>query len=191
MPGRTRSVSHPIALLVAVGTTAVLLAGCGTAEPNATPASAPSSPSPTYDAEELAVYREAVRRVEDFEARNQPILAAGRATRQAKELYRETLRDWESSYAQLVANERDGIRIARAPVVLGTEATSIQSFQDDAATVVLARCTDQSHLGTTLAGEPLPAVHAEPVIQEVVVRRYENRTWRIGEFTTTDRPCTG
>ena len=190
MPGRTRSVRHRVALLAAVGIT-VLLAGCETATPEPTSTSAPAATSPSYDDEELAVYREAVRRVEDFEARNQPILAAGRATRQAKELYRETLRDWRSSYAELRANQRDGIRIARAPVVLGTEATSIQSFQDDAATVVLARCTDQSDLGTTKDGAPLPAVHPEPVIQEVVVRRYENRTWRIGERTTTDRPCSG
>lgn len=187
----SRDVCHPTALLAAVGITALLLAGCTAAGPDSTAMPAPSSPSPSYDAEELAVYREAVRRVEDFEARNQPILAAGRATRKAKELYRETLRDWQSSYAQLRANERDGIRIARAPVVLSTEATSIQSFQDDAATVVLARCTDQSDLGATRDGEPLPAVDEGPVIQEVVVRRYENRTWRIGEFTTTDRPCTG
>ena len=69
--------------------------------------------------------------------------------------------------------------------------TSIQAFQDSAAHVVLERCTDQSDLGVTKDGEPVPPEHEEPVVQEAEVRRYENLTWRIVSLTTTDRPCDG
>ncbi len=180
-------------VIVAVLTAVALLTGCGGSEsPSpAVPTSAAPEEQRTYDEEERAVYREAVRRVDEFEARNQPILAAGQATRQAREFYRDTLLRWRSSYEQLQSYEREGIRVARRPGVISTRATSIKSFQDDAAEVVLRRCTDQSDLGMSRAGVPLPAVHAEPVIQEVVVYRAENRTWLIGPFTTTDKPCAG
>jgi hypothetical protein len=137
------------------------------------------------------LFREAVRRVEAFEAANQPILAAGTATPQAKDFYQRRLRMWEPSYQLLQRYEREGIKVAHRPVVLGTEPGSIKSFQDDAAEIVLRRCTDQSGLGMTRNGSAVPAEHEEPVIQEVVVVRYENRTWRIGSFTTTDERCSG
>jgi len=74
--------------------------------------------------------------------------------------------------------------ITRRPVVLSTTAESIKSFQDNAAEVVLVRCTDQSDLGMTQDGLPVPVLHDEPVVQRVVVRRSENHTWRIGQITT-------
>lgn len=184
---------HLIVVVVAAIAAATLLAGCQRSEPPGRSGRTPAPPtqSASYNREERALYREALRRVEAFEARNQPLLAAGQATRQAKELYQRSLREWQSSYALLRSYDRDGITVAHRPVVLNTQVVAIESFQDDAAEVTLARCTDQSDLGMTRDGEPLPAVHAEPVIQEVVVYRYENRTWRIGEFVTTDRPCAG
>jgi len=172
---------------------ASMLAGCQAAEPAGSSVRTPaaSEPSPTYDEEELAVFREAVRRVDRFEARNQPILAAGKATQQAKAFYRDTLLKWRSSYEQLRSYEQEGIKIAHRPEVISTAPTSIKSFQDNAAEVVLRRCTDLSDLQMTRAGVLLPAVHEEPVIQEVVVYRSENRTWSIGPFKTTDTPCSG
>jgi len=178
---------------VSLTTTLLLLAGCLQSDPPdtaGTPAVTPAGDAP-YNREERAVYREAVRQLEDYEARNQRFLAAGRATRAAKAFYQDRSRAWEESYAQLQEYERQGIRIARAPVVIRTEPASIKSYQDNAAEVVLSRCTDQSDLGMTQDGALLPPVHEEPVIQEVVVHRYENRTWLIGTFTTTDRPCGG
>ena len=178
-------------LTVAVITAVTAIAGCQGSEPAGSSVSTPTASErhTPYDEEELAVYREAVRRVDNFEARNQPILAAGKATKEAKAFYQHTLLKWRSSFEQLQSYEEQGIKIARRPVVLSTTATSIKSFQDNAAEVVLRRCTDQSHLQMTRAGVPLPAVHEEPVIQEVVVYRSENRTWRIGPFKTTDTPC--
>lgn len=177
--------------VMAAGAALLLLAACqGSERPSPTvPTAAATGPTRTYDEEELAVYRRAVRRVEDFEVENQRILAAGKATEEARRFYQHRLRTWRSSYALLQSYERRGIRIARRPVVISTTATSIKSFQDNAAEVVLARCTDQSDLGMTRNGVPLPAAHDEPVIQEVTVYRSENRTWTIGPFTTTDRPC--
>lgn len=180
-----------VLLTAALMSAATCVAGCQASEqPDPTVPTAPASEqNGTYNKDELAVYREAVRRVEGFEARNQPILAAGKATRQARKFYRDTLFMWQLSWEQLQRYELEGIRIARRPAVISTEATSIKSFQDNAAEVILSRCTDQSDLGMTRAGVPLPAVHDGPVIQVVVVNRYENRTWRLGPFETTDRPC--
>ena len=166
------------------------LTGCGGPERPQTGGTASAAPSP-YDAEERAIRREALRRLERFETGNAPILAAGRATAEAKRFYRDHVRDWQTAFAQLEEQERAGIRIARRPVVLSTRVTSIKSYQDNAAEVVLERCTDQSDLGMTEGGVPVPAVHDEPVLQRVVVHRYENRTWRIGAVETTGRPCSG
>src|SRR5919107_5549321 len=109
-------------LLVTVAALAATsaLTGChgsgGTDSGVATPESPESSPD--YTADERALYRRAVRLVEHFDARNQSILAAGRATREAKEFYQRHLRDWRPTYALLRRYERDGITIARSPVVL-------------------------------------------------------------------------
>ena len=177
--------------MVALVAALLLLAGCSRSEP---PDAAGTTPVPSpgagpWDQRERAVYREAIRELEKYEARNQRFLAAGKATRAAKRFYQQHLRDWESSYAQLQQYEREGIRIARAPVVLSSEPVFIQAFQDNAADVVVLRCTDQSDLGMTQDGTPLPAVHEQPVVQEVDVRRYENLVWRIGTFETTGSPC--
>lgn len=94
--------------------------------------------------------------------------------REERALYREAVRRVEA-FEQRRA-EREGIPVARRPVVLSTEAGSIQSFQDDAAEIVLRRCVDEPDDGG-------------PLVQEVDVVRYENRTWRIRSFTTTDEPC--
>ena len=126
--------------LTAVVLGVAVLSSCGASEESA-PAPVtvtPPGPNSTYDAEELAVYREAVRRVAAFEARHE----------------------------------------AEALEVLSTGTSSIMSFQDNAAEVVLVRCVVMSE-------------DDDPVVQEVVVERYENLTWRIGEFTTTEQPCDG
>jgi hypothetical protein len=135
------------------------------------------------------VYREAVRRLEDFDTGNQRFLAEGRATPAAKAFYQRHLRDWEPAFAELERHEREHVRVARAPVVLSTEPASVLSFQDNAAHVVLTRCTDWSDLGITRDGERLPAVDEQPVTQEVEIRRYEDLSWRIVRLTTTGRPC--
>jgi hypothetical protein len=177
--------------VVAVAAILLLLAGCSPSEPQdavETRRLPPPGAGP-WDQRELAVYREALRQLRAYEARHQRFLAAGKATRAAKVFYQDRLVDWESTYAQLQQNEREGIRIARGPVVISSEPVSIKAFQDNAADVVVHRCTDQSDLGMTQGGEPLPAVHEQPVVQEVDVRRSENLTWRIGTINTTDRPC--
>jgi hypothetical protein len=166
------------------------LTGCGGSGRPEASGTASAAPSP-YDAEERAIRREALRRLERFETGNARILAVGRATTEAKRFYRDHLRDWQTAFAQLEEHERAGIRIARRPVVLSTRVTSLESFQDNAAEVVLERCTDQSDVGMTRGGVPVPAVHDEPVLQRVVVHRYENRTWRVGAVETTGRLCSG
>jgi hypothetical protein len=89
----------------------------------------------------------------------------------------------------LEEHERATTRSARRPAVLSTRVTSIKSYQDNAAAAALERCVDQSDVGMARGGVPVPGVHDEPVLQRVVVVRYENRTWRIGSIDTTDRPC--
>jgi hypothetical protein len=179
------------ATVTAVITTLALLTGCLQSGPQDATATRPF-PSPgsgPWDRRDMAVYREAMVRLERYEMRHQRFLAAGKATRAAKVFYQHRLRDWETSFSRLRLNEAEGIRIARAPVVISTEPYSIQSFQDGAADVVVLRCLDQSELGVTKNGDPLEVVHGQPVLQKVDIRRYENRTWRIGTFETTDTSC--
>jgi hypothetical protein len=179
--------------VVLAAAAAVLLVGCqGSTGPRSSVASpAVTQPTRPYTADERALYREAVRRVESFDAANQPILARGKATREAKRLYQRRFYYWRPTFRQLRRYEREGIRVARAPVVLSIEPTSIKDFPDSAGEVILRRCIDQSDLGMTRHGRPLPAEHEEPVIQEVVVSRSENGTWRIDASSTTGEPCTG
>ena len=99
----------------------------------------------------------------------------GPYNREERALYREAVRRVEAHERRRFV--REGVPDARRPVVLSTEAGSIQSFQDDAAHILLRRCIDAAEHG--------------PVVQEVFVVRYENRTWRIRSFATTDEPCSG
>jgi hypothetical protein len=189
MAGR-RTLAEAGAAAVAV----LMLAACqGSSGPSPSSVASPTLTRATtpFTADERALYREAVRRVESFDAANQPILAAGRATREAKELYQRRLWKWRAAFAELRRSEREGIRVARAPVVLSTEAASVKDFPDSAAEIILRRCTDRSDLGVTQHGTPVPAEHDEPVIQEVVVSRSENGTWRIDSSTVTDEACSG
>ena len=178
----------------------VLLVGCGNSSdtpqnPSAPPKSTTTTPPPAweskYTAKELAVYREAVKRVEAYEAKSQPIYAAGKATKAAKELFQDNLLSWQSEWAQLQSYEKKRIKIARGPVALSTEAKSIKLLKGDAASVELTRCTDQTDLGGTMNSEPLANAYDEPVIQEVDVYRYSDGRWRIGVFKTLETTCTG
>ena len=90
-------------------------------------------------------------------------------TQEERALYREAVR-------RLARSEAGS---PRAPVVLRTRAVSVKSFQDDAAEIVLERCVE------------VRSGAAGPVLQQVTVHRRENRTWRIGDVTTTDEPCSG
>lgn len=184
-----------------LGTAAILstalIAGCngsdGPPKPTSSPSGSPTSAAPEweskYNDEELAVYREAVQRVEAFDAKAQPIYAAGKATKAAKELLQDNLLSWQAEFRLLERYERQSIKIARRPVVLSTEAKSIKLLKDDEASVELNRCTDQSDLGGTMNGEPLANANDEPVIQEVDVYRYSDGRWRIGVFKTLDKTC--
>ena len=44
---------------------------------------------------DLVIYREAVQPVEAHEAKSQPIYAAGKATKAAKELFQDNLQSWQ------------------------------------------------------------------------------------------------
>lgn len=176
------------------------LVGCGNSSdtpqhPSTPPKSTTTTPPPAweskYTAEQLAIYREAVQRVEAFEAKSRPIYASGKATKPAKELFQDNLLSWQTEWAQLQSYEKKGIKIARGPAVLSTEAKSIQPLKDNAASVELKRCTDQTDLGGSMNGEPLANAYDKPVIQEVDVYRYSDGRWRIGVFKTLETTCTG
>jgi hypothetical protein len=176
---------------LAAAVTSVVLVACDGPEPSRPTDPVPAAPQdpPSYDEEERAVYRQALRRVRAFEAANQEVLAVGRASPRAKRLYQDNLRSWRPSYRLLQANQRDGIRVQHGPAVLGVRATSIKSFQDNAAEVVLLRCIDRSAVRMTRRGVPVPSVRSPPVAQQVVVYRSENRTWTIQYLPVGDRTC--
>lgn len=186
--------------LVMVFVTLAIVAGCG-GSPDTPPA--PSTPSTSatsstsaewkseYSDEELAIYREAVQRVAAYELKSQPIWAAGKATESAKEFFQENLLSWQATWLQLRSYDKRNIQVARRPEVLSTKAKSIKLLEDGAVSVVLTRCTDQTNLGGTLDGEPVPEAYDKPVIQEVDVYRYSDGRWRIGVFKTLEKTCTG
>ena len=101
-----------------------------------------------------------------------PPTSVGPLTQEERALYREAVR-------RLAEHDP-------ATVVHRTTLTSIKSFQDDAAEIVLSRCVDDP-AAEEAAGTPSP----RSVVQTVVVERHENRTWRIGPVTTTGEPCSG
>jgi hypothetical protein len=142
-----------------------------------------------YSEEELAAYREAVQRVDAFDAKTQPIWAAGEATRVAKELLQDNLLTWRKSWAELEMFDKRGIRITRGLTVLWSRPKSITLVGDGTAEIRIVRCTDQSDLGATINGEPLPAAYTEPVIQTVDVYRYPDGRWRIGAYGNLDKRC--
>ena len=178
----------------------LVLVGCGNSSDapprsSAPPKSTTTTPPPAWEskyiAKELAVYREAVQRVEAYEAKSQPIYAAGKATKAAKEMFQDNLLSWQSEWAQLQSYEKKRIKIARGPVALSSGAKSIKLLKGGAASVELTRCTDQTDLGGTMNGEPLANTHDEPVIQEIDAYRYSDGRWRIGVFKTLETTCTG
>jgi hypothetical protein len=142
-----------------------------------------------YSEQELAAYREAVQRVEAFDAKVRPIWAAGEATRAARELLQDNLLTWRTSWAQLQTAEERRIKIARGPKVLWTRPATVRFLDGGAVEVKLVRCTDQSDLGATMNGEPLSEASTEPVIQKVDVYRYRDGRWRIGIVSTLDKTC--
>jgi hypothetical protein len=178
---------------VAVAAVTALVFGCQERAGLEREAIVPVTPSQEgpYTQEEWALYREAVERLERFERENQRFLAAGEANPEAESFYRDHLRDWEQDYALLKTYEHDRIRIKRRPVVLSSEPASIRTFRDGAADIVVSRCIDASDREMTQDGLLVPWEHDEPVLQEVAVHRYENRSWVIGTVKTTDEPCLG
>lgn len=191
---------HPrvLRLSAAAALLSAALAGCNESEPPATSPSA-STPSPTatstweseFSAEELAIYREAVARANAYERTAQAFFAAGEATREAKEFFQDHLMTWQTRWADLESYAEQGIKIARAPKVLSSQATSVDLLAKGAADVNIVRCVDASDLGGTIKGEPLPESTTEPVTQNVDVHKLPDGSWRIGEFETTEQPCDG
>lgn len=194
--GRPRTSTTRLLVTVAV-LSAALAAGCngsdGPPKPTNSPSGSPTSAAPEweskYNDKELAVYREAVQRVEAYEAKTQPIWAEGKASKAAKELFQDNLLAWQPTFAQLQSFEKQGIKVARRPEPLSTEAKSIKLLKGNEASVELTRCTDQTDLGGTMNGEPLANANDEPVIQEVDVYRYSDGRWRIGVFKTLEKTC--
>jgi hypothetical protein len=85
--------------------------------------------------------------------------------------------------------DKKGIKITRGLTVLWTKPKSVTLVRDGAAEVRIVRCTDQSDLGATINGEPLPAAYRKPVIQTVDVYRYPDGHWRIGAYGNLDKRC--
>lgn len=185
-------------VVTAAVSAAVVLTGCD--GPSASPSPtlmpsasatmvAPPSWEADFDAAELEFYREAEQLAGAYEAKAQPIWAAGKATQAAKELFQDNLLTWRTAWARLEQLERQGIQIARAPRVLSSQAEGVTLLSDDAGEAKILRCVDATDLGGTVNGEPLQEGTTKPVRQHVTAARDTSGSWRFSDFITTDETC--
>lgn len=188
------------ALLTSAGFAAVLVSGCSDSEeaspaPPLPSATASTSQSDTWEAgfsaKELIAYRDAADHANAYEKQAQAYFAAGEATEEAKEFFQDNLMTWQVRWADLESYERQGIKIARSPKVLSSQAKSVKLLPNGAVDVTIRRCVDATDLGGAIKGTPLPESTDEPVIQNVDVHKFPDGKWRIGAFETTEKPCDG
>jgi hypothetical protein len=196
--GAPRARTHLSVVVITALLGSATLAGCEGSDVGPSPTATQSSPVPTaespawerkYDDVELEFYREAIQRADAYETKAQPMWAAGKATQAAKELFQDNLLTWRVAWARLNTYEKQGIKIARAPKVLSSEADSIKLLRGVAGETKILRCVDATDLGGTINGEPLQEGTNEPVVQRITAVRDDAGAWRFSDFDTTDKSC--
>lgn len=192
--GRWCAVRSSLTAIVAV----LALAGCDGSDspPVPTNSASPTRPTTTiagweskYSAGELEFFQQAVQRADSYEVKAQPMWAAGKATQEAKELFQDNLMTWRVAWTRLKSYEAQGIRIARAPKVLSSEAESVKLLGGAAGETKILRCVDATDLGGTINGDPLQEGTKGPVVQHITAVRDVSGAWLFSDFDTTDKPC--
>jgi hypothetical protein len=209
---------HTVALVgvCALGLIASACGGDGPADPVPTSSPSPSTvdgssatPTPSlptsdpdawrsdFTSAQLDAYDAALARWDAYEARSEPIWAAGRATPAAESLFKEFFPSpiWNDQLEQLRIYERYQVRIAGTPTVLWSRARSIGRA---GSAVEIVQCVDYASTTTTQNGDPTEPIRSRktPVAREISLSRPKGFDWLIYGINATpgnggkkDRPC--
>lgn len=186
-----------VKFVVAAAVTVSAVAACQSAGPKAAPTGTPSATEATtsatawrgeYNAEELALYDEAVQRVAVYQQKEAAIFSRGKYTKAAEEFFQDNLLSWRLLVQRLKQFESANVKFERPPKVLSSTAKSINV--SDGGVVELRQCVDLSDQGATQDGAPTsPLFGGHPVIQASDVNKYPDGRWRIGVINVTDELC--
>lgn len=186
-------------------TLAAALTACGDTarepEPEATDSTTAAEPSPTpteaawqaqYSAKQLKGYETALQRWQSYLNRSEAIWAAGKATPQAEDLFKEFFPDpiWRSVYAQLMTYEQVEVTTEGQAEVYSSKATEIS---EDGRSVTIEQCVNYSAAVTTQRGEVVAGEMwgTQPRIRRVHLSKPEGYGWLIYELddaTSKKRP---
>lgn len=116
-----------------------------------------------YTDKQLATYEDALARWTEYETKSEAIYAAGKATAEAEELFKEYYPSpvWESKFQALQAYERGNVRTDGLPTVRWSKATKVT---ENSATI--RQCVDYTSVQTTQDGKRLDAP-AEPQVRDI------------------------
>lgn len=153
----------------------------------ASPSPPPTSSSPTPDAEawradfsaaQLKAYDAALARWDSYEARSEPIWAAGRATPAAERLFKEFFPHpvWNEYWEQLKGYDAIDVWVAGTPEVLWSKALSVSTSRTS---VEIRQCVDYSPVVRTQAGEPISRPEPKPQTRTILLNRPEGYDWLI------------
>lgn len=154
--------------------------------PKATDSTTSAAPTPTptwqdaYTEKQLAGYDAALQRWESYLNRSEPIWAAGKATPQAEELFKEYFPDpiWRTVNAQLKTYEQVEVRSEGQAQVYWSKATEISK---NALNVTIEQCVNYSAGETSQRGEVVKVADwaKEPRLRVVQLSRPKVYGWLI------------
>lgn len=205
-------VRRATATIAATAALTMGLVACGGDEPDPIPSTSPSSsasapsPSPSTDpdawkkkfnAKQVAAFDDALQRWEDFESRSEPFWAAGKASPQAEELFKEYLPSpkWRIEFMRLQTYEKAEVKTTGTPEVFWSRATFISK---DATSVQIRQCIDYRAMTTTQHGKPTKPVSTrqQPVLRELNLSKPSGYDWLIYGINEApngkqleDKPC--
>lgn len=170
-------------------------------EPKATDSTTSAAPTPTptatawrdaYTENQLTGYDAALRRWESYLNRSEPIWAAGKATPQAEDLFKEYFPDpiWRTVNAQLKTYEEVEVKSEGQAQVYWSRATEISK---NARNVTIEQCVNYSAGETSQRGEVVKVADwaKEPRLRVVELSRPKGYGWliyRVQDASAEKRP---
>lgn len=155
-------------------------------EPKATDATTSAEPTPTepawedaYTEKQLDGYEAALQRWESYLDRSEPIWAAGKATPQAEDLFKEYFPDpsWRGVFSTLKTYEQVEVKVEGQAKVFSSKATKISK---DGLNVTIEQCVDYSTIKVTQYGKPAAAdKNPGPKLRTVRLYKAKGYPWLI------------
>lgn len=159
-------------------------AGSTTSPTASTSSSSNPTPVPAYlesfSKTERRAYAAAVHDYKRFSDRHAQIMAAGKATPQAKRFYRRYTADWQTYWATLRQREANGVRVLGKGETLRTRPSRIRVHGDGTGSVGLNVCGVSSGVKVLQKGTPVPQPKPTPRIVRVGMVQLEgDMRWRV------------